>query len=75
MSKITVEVFPIDPRGPEDDPDEIDTPVTIRFPDSMIDRGLYEEMCDGYICLTEEEAEQLVEALQGRASTERFGIK
>jgi hypothetical protein len=60
---------PADPPGPDDDPYEIDTPVCINFTDGFAER-VYEEVCDGYMTLTEEEFQQMRAALN-KAHEER----
>lgn len=53
---------PADPPGPDDDPDEVDTPVCIEFKEWFTDR-IYEEILDGHMSLTEDEFTALREAL------------
>lgn len=64
-----VKFYPVTPLTEDDDPSEVDTPVCIDFTQRFADR-IYEEVCDGYMTLTEEEFQQMRTALN-RAHEER----
>jgi hypothetical protein len=65
----SVVFYPVTPRTEEDDPHEVDTPVCINLTRRATER-LYEEVCDGYMTLTEEEFQQMRRALN-KAHKER----